>query len=77
MYNANMAGMWGIPPAKTPPKEAEEPNNCSFCACRIEEGDYYWIGYDEHKIYGECCDSHFCKQWLENKARLKKGYPIR
>lgn len=74
MYNVNMAGMWGIPVKKEEPKEAKEPDRCDHCIKKIEEGDYYYVGYDSNDIYAETCTHFRCTQWFKHKARLRKGY---
>jgi len=48
------------------------PEKCTFCGKKIEDYDYFNVGYDRYKIYAETCDDIKCKQWLKWKARRKK-----
>ena len=74
MYNVNMWGQWGITPPTPEVEKHKDPDSCDFCAIGIDDGDYYWGGYDVNYIYAECCDGHRCKQWLEHRVRVRKGY---
>jgi hypothetical protein len=67
-YNAS----WWAQKNKTKSKEYKPPEKCTFCSKKIEEGDYFNAGYDEHRIYAETCDHLYCKQWLKWKVRRKK-----
>lgn len=59
-------------------KKAEEakmykpPTVCTFCHKKIEDGDFFYGGYDQHKIYSETCDHIRCHQWLVQKIRKKR-----
>ncbi len=75
MYTVNMysgAHFWYQKP-KTPVKPTyKAPEKCIFCGKKIEDRDYFYAGYDQHRIYAETCDDIKCHQWLENKIKVKK-----
>lgn len=50
----------------------KSPDKCVFCSRKIEDGDFFNVGYDRYKIYAETCDRIHCKQWLKWKMRRKK-----
>jgi hypothetical protein len=76
MHEFNLITAWYSLPPATPakPPEPKEIERCEFCTTKIEEGDYYYVGYDENKIYAEICTDFKCTQWLKWKARQKKGW---
>lgn len=48
------------------------PDSCTFCSNKIEDGDYFYAGYDDNRIYAETCDAFQCHKWLKWKARIRR-----
>jgi len=66
-------GWWAQQQATKKAEEKEPvPDKCVFCTAKIEEDDYYYLGYDRHMIYAETCDSRSCVQWLKWKVKRRK-----
>jgi hypothetical protein len=78
MYNINMYGgtnWWYQQQQNKKPTKCKfvAPNACIFCSKRIDEGDFFYVGYDEHNIYAETCDNLRCHTWLVKKGRFRKA----
>lgn len=69
MYKVNF---WNLPVPVETPKKHKPPTKCDLCGKKIEDGDYYYGGYDRLKIYLETCDNMRCHQWLVHKKRGKR-----
>lgn len=65
-------GWWAKQQVLKADKAEPVPNKCVFCNAKIEEDDYYYLGYDRHMIYAETCDNRSCVQWLEWKVKRRK-----
>jgi len=74
VYNFNMWGQnwWQKQQNKGAAVNYKPPDKCTFCNKEIKEGEYFYGGYDKHKIYSETCDSLNCHQWLVVKRRVRK-----
>lgn len=80
MLNINLNTNWGtnwwaIQQAKNAKELAAKaliPKICDFCAVKIEEDDYYYIGFDRHRIYAATCTQRRCVQWLNWKIKRRK-----
>ena len=78
MYTVNMFGNQGgwwknRNVAKAIPVEKyKPPTKCTFCGKKIEDGDFFYAGYDGHRIYSETCDNIRCHQWFTHKVRKKR-----
>ena len=53
-------------------KKYKPPKMCTFCTKKIEDGDFFYAGYDRNKIYAETCDHIKCYQWLVKDWRVRK-----
>ena len=72
MYNANLFQNNWWNQQRNKKKEYMPPEKCTFCNKKIEDGDHFHAGYDEHRIYAETCDDLKCHTWLKHKVRKKK-----
>ena len=57
---------WGK--AKETP-ELKPPESCSFCGGIPV--DFYWVGFDQYRIYAETCNQIKCHKWLKEKVRIR------
>jgi hypothetical protein len=48
------------------------PDTCDLCGLKIEEDDYYYLGFDRHMIYAATCTDRYCVHWLKWKIRRRK-----
>ncbi len=58
------------------PTERKPPEKCVFCSNKIEDGDYYYIGFTPGRVYAETCVEYHCTKWYEYKSKkLRKIVP--
>lgn len=53
-------------------KKALIPDHCVFCGAKIEEDDYYYLGFDRHRIFAATCTHQYCVTWLKWKIKRRK-----
>jgi len=78
--NLNIAQNWGAnwwtqqqaKNAKANADKALIPEHCDLCGLKIEEDDYYYLGFDRHMIYAATCTHLYCVQWLKWKIMRRK-----
>lgn len=46
------------------------PETCDLCGGEIQ--DYYYVGFDQHRIYAEVCDKQQCMKWLKWSIKKKR-----
>lgn len=54
------------------PEDWPPPKKCVFCSRKIEEEDFYLLGYTRGRIFAETCDCFNCKKWFIGSVRLRK-----
>ena len=58
--------------AEAAAKKEVIPKICDLCGAKIEEDDYYYLGFDKHMIYAATCTHRYCMQWLKWKVMRRK-----
>jgi len=53
-------------------KKALTPDICDLCGVKIEEDDYFYLGFDKHRIYAATCTHQYCMQWLKWRIKRRK-----